>query len=46
MHQLFDISGYDASVRPRRNSSETVVVDVRFNLQQINDLVRVRVPLH
>lgn len=38
MDQLFH--HYDQSVRPRRNSSQTVNVQVRFNLQQINDLVR------
>jgi len=39
MKQLFDNYNYDRTVRPRRNSSETVTVDVRFNLQQINDMV-------
>lgn len=38
MQQLF--SNYDRRVRPRRNSSQTVNVQIRFNLQQINDLVR------
>jgi len=31
---------YDSTVRPRRNSSQTVSVEVLFSLQQINDLVR------
>lgn len=38
MRKLF--KHYERSVRPRWNSSETVLVNVRFSLQQINDLVR------
>ena len=41
MNQLF--RGYDRSVRPRYNSSETVEVLVRFSLQQLNDLVSDRI---
>ena len=33
--------GYDTTVRPRFDSSDTVTVEVRFSLQQIYDLVSV-----